>query len=125
MSKLTPLTPRDLELARGPTIASQFPVVFDNGNEMTSLTGHCPSCDKSLDADFLAGQVIRPFPKVAVVEATGYCPDCKIFARFNYRLYDDMRMTGQIKNGQWGEWHMRRTFKGWVRFILTGKFLRS
>lgn len=46
---------------------------------------------------------------VATVDAVGVCHPCKLVTRFNYRLHDDMRLTGLTENG-WATWRGKPSF---------------
>lgn len=41
--------------------------------------------------------------RMATIEASGICRDCKVLTRFLYRLHDDMRITGPGNDG-WRTW---------------------
>ena len=102
-----PLSERHLELIRMPSIASQMPVRFANGAVWSEMTGHCKSCGRLLPAEFFCGAVTRPMESVAVIEAVGACTHCKLLTQFDYRLHDDMTVTGQSDRG-WARWDFRR-----------------
>lgn len=99
----SPLTARDRELLAMPSVISQFPVAFANGAVWEQFDGECSSCGKTLHRDHVRGLVSRPIPAVATVEAAGVCGDCRLVTRFDYRLHDDMRLTGQREDG-WRTW---------------------
>jgi len=109
----SPVTQRDRELLAMQPVISQFPVVFDNNAVWEEFDGECSCCGKTLRREFLRGLVSRPIPGVAVVEAAGVCGDCKLVTRFDYRLHDDMRLTGQREDG-WKTWKAAPTM--WDRF---------
>lgn len=108
-----PLSQRERELLGMASIASQMPVDFGNGARWTEFTGECKLCRKDIPPELLRGAVTRPIPSVAVVEAVGVCPDCRIATPFLYRLHDDMRVTGPREDG-WRTWHPDMTW--WERF---------
>lgn len=97
-----------------PPVASQMPVVFANGTCWNEITGSCRGCGQSFAESAFRGVVSRPLPSVAVIEAVGLCPHCRLITRFDYRLHSDMRMTG-MRNGRWSEWRTRRTLLGAIR----------
>ncbi len=104
MSQATkPISERERQLLAMPSIASQFPVIFENGACWTELACACNICHKDIPPDLLRGTISRPVPSVVVVEAVGVCPDCRIATPFLYRMHDDMRITGPGK-GQWQTW---------------------
>jgi len=103
-----PLTSRDRELLAMPSIMSQFPVAFSNNAEWEEFDGECSCCGKTLHRDHVRGIVARPVPGVAVIEAVGVCAECKLVTRFDYRLHDDMRLTGQREHG-WKTWQATPT----------------
>lgn len=99
------ISQRQWELLTMPSIDSQFPVTFENGAFWKSITGHCNGCNKDIAPSLFKGRVTRPMRNVAVVEAVGVCPECKLVTEYIYRLHDDMRITGINKKGQWIVWH--------------------
>lgn len=104
----SPLTSRDRELLEMPSVVSQFPVAFANDAVWEEFDGECCCCGRTLSRDLVRGLVSRPVPTVAVVEAVGVCVDCKLVTRFDYRLHDDMRLTGQREDG-WRTWQTTKT----------------
>lgn len=110
----SPLTARDRELLAMPSVISQFPVAFANGAVWEEFDGECSCCGKTLQRDHVRGLVARPIERVATVEAAGVCWDCKLVTRFDYRLHDDMRLTGRREDG-WNTWQAKPTI--WNRFV--------
>jgi hypothetical protein len=96
------------------TIASQMPVVFNNGATWEEFKGECKICGKELPVEHVVGNVTRPIPSVAIVEAIGACLECRIATPYHYRLHDDMRITGLREEG-WRTWMPRRSL--WERMI--------
>jgi hypothetical protein len=120
MQQSKPLTPREKELAAMPTIASQLPISFANGSTFDTVEGSCGRCDGTVDKGNLTGSLSHPYPAVFVLEAMAFCPDCNVFSRFDYRLHDDMRMTGKDASGKWAEWPMKYTLSARIRRFLFG-----
>jgi len=112
-----PLTVRERALLAMPTIASQMPVALPGGVGWSEFTGECHFCLSDIPDELLRGSVTKPLPTVAVVEAVGVCPQCRIATTFLYRLHDDLRITGPRKDG-WRTWRVRQTL--WWR--LRGLF---
>lgn len=98
--------PRDIELLTMRTIASQFPVTFDNGAVWNKLTCACRGCGETLPDDQVRGAIIRRSEHMASIEASGVCYPCNLLTRYVYRLYDDRRITGP-RNGQWQTWYAK------------------
>ncbi|MCL4748264.1 MAG: hypothetical protein KJZ83_23070, partial [Burkholderiaceae bacterium] len=67
--------------------------------------------------DLLRGAVTKPLPSVAVIDAVGVCPHCKIATTFLYRLHDDMRITGPRADG-WRTWRPAPTVWQRIRDFL-------
>jgi hypothetical protein len=109
----SPLTQRDRELLAMPSVISQFPVAFANNSVWEEFDGECSCCGKTINREHVRGCVARTIPSVASVEAAGFCGDCKLVTRFDYRLHDDMRLTGQREDG-WQTWQTSPTI--WERF---------
>lgn len=116
----SPLTARDRELLAMPSVISQFPVEFANDAVWEEFDGECSCCGKTLQREHVRGLVARPIEPVATVEAAGICTDCKLVTRFDYRLHDDMRLTGQREDG-WKTWQATPTI--WDRFVSLFKRL--
>jgi hypothetical protein len=110
----SPLRQRDRELLAMPSVMSQFPVAFANTAVWEEFDGDCSCCGKTIQRDHVRGCVVRPIPGVATVEAAGVCGDCKLVTRFDYRLHDDMRLTGQREDG-WQTWKATPTI--WERLV--------
>lgn len=96
------------------SVMSQFPIIFLNKSHWSEFDGECSCCGKTLTNEFVRGFVSRPIQSVAVIEAVGVCCSCKRVTRFDYRLHDDMRLTGQRENG-WQTWKAAPTL--WERLV--------
>ncbi len=98
-----------------PMIAAAFPLVFTNGARWTAIDGKCHECSSPMPHAVLRGVVTHPLPRVYAIEGRlgrqveedreglGYCARCHLLTRFEYRLYDDMSLTGKA-DGQWHRW---------------------
>ena len=121
-----PISARDNDLMQMPSIASQFPVTFDNGMEWFELECYCKQCNGLIREDMLSVSVVKVMPSVAVVEGVGVCPSCRLLTRFLYRLHNDRRITGPSPNtGKWEEWRAKHIFfekltQAVKRFIKSG-----
>ncbi len=98
-----PITDRQRELLGMASIASQMPVEFPTGVCWTEFRGECKFCRGDIPDSHLRGQVTRPMPSVAIVEAIGVCPSCKMATPFLCRLYDDWRFSN-LFDGRWCTW---------------------
>lgn len=109
MKKITkgPISARDRELMVMPTIQSQLPIVFQNKTHFDQFQGKCSQCGSPIPNGLVAGQVTRPTEAVAVIEAIGACPKCKIGMRFLLRVHDDLRCSGR-SGGKWVTWKARK-----------------
>jgi hypothetical protein len=105
---LISLSSRQRELLNMSTIASQMPVAFSNGAAWEEFKGECNICGKELNDAHVLGVVKRSTPHVAVIEAIGVCGVCRVATPFDYRLYDDMRITGLREDG-WKTWMPKRS----------------
>lgn len=103
-----PLSQRDHDLLKMPSITSQMPVSFENGAQWSELKGECKGCGCELPNDAVRGHVARQTHHMVSVEAAGVCHDCKLVTRFVYRLHDDMRITGP-RDGRWLTWGAKRS----------------
>lgn len=98
---LKPVSPEMLELFEKPTIASQLPIVFDNGHTLARFEGWCPICHAPLEASEIHGEISRPFPKVAIIQAVGGCRTCNIYVPLFMRYKDDGRTETRDAEGNW------------------------
>lgn len=120
MSQRLPLRPRDIELIEMPTIASQMPVEFENGQTWQDFEGRCAGCGEDITSGFMRGAVIRQALRCYTVEAVGVCASCRSGTSFLVRLHDDGSLTTQVD----GVWH--RTARGQQGlFSWLGSLLRS
>jgi len=119
-----PLSERDRELLRGPTIASQFPVVFSAEKRWDEMTFFCCGCDEAVDSDLVRGTITRPVPQTAVLEAAGICADCNLVTTYSYRMHSDMRLSAN-RAGKWVQWSQQsqlENIKDWLlRLVSPGK----
>lgn len=111
-----PVNEEDRQLMAMPTIASQFPVRFNNGARWDELTGRCKHCSRGIKDSLMTGRLTRLPESVVTVSAVGVCEPCKLVSRFHYRLHDDMRITGPTDGG-WATWQARP--RGAVSFVRT------
>ena len=112
-SLFRPWTKRDKELFDMPSIESQFPVTFANGNRWDSVGGFCAICHQPAE---LHGSVTRPLPSVAVIEAVGLCPTCMAATPMLIRIHDDMTASGpDPRTGRWTTWAPKPSV--WQRFL--------
>lgn len=80
------------------------------------FVGECRIFNKDIPDDYLTGIITRPIESVAAIEAIGTCPDCLIATEYEYRFYDDMRMTGR-RGGKWGTGMPRKELSLLDRFM--------
>jgi hypothetical protein len=114
MRKMNPLQKRNHELLGMPSIQSQFPINFENGNGWDEFNVHCDSCGNVLASDLVTGIVSKPMPKVAVIEAVGCCDKCKAVFNIDYRMYDNLSVTCMIQ----GVWYILIAKKSaWKRIV--------
>ena len=109
MSK-TELTETEFRLLKLAPLQSSFPVKFDTGLEFaevsTVINCKCARCRKPLFAEFVRGEVTRPIPSVAVIDAVGVCTECKVITTFFFRLHSNMSVS-TVHNGKWLTWDVR------------------
>jgi len=83
-----------------PALATQMPVIFPNGNTFKSIVARCCDCHTQIDAHHIFGSITRLDSHAVRVEGAWQCPVCALYARCDYRHYDDGRMAG-IVDGRW------------------------
>lgn len=115
------LTVRHRELLAMPSIRSQLPVVYENGNQWDRIKFECVNCNKTLPADQVHGTLGKPFPTVAVLEAVGICVPCNVLTAFDWRLHNDKRVSGK-RDGGWVTWSVRPSFLSRLHRLLTLPF---
>lgn len=104
------------EFYRREPVAGQLPMVFPNGARWDTFRGTCGSCPHVFEATELRGPVTQPFAGVFVVDAWGYCSECRRLTPFQYRLTEDMGMTGRAPDGGWARWEPKRSgWRSWLR----------
>lgn len=113
-----PLGEYQRELLSLQPIATQMPVIFENGASWSKFTGHCASCGQPINPYLLRGRVTRPMNNVAVIEAIGVCPPCRLATTYLYRLHDDMRLTGRDRSGRWHEWRQNPSLWNKIKRFL-------
>ena len=104
--ELTALTETELRLLKLAPLQSNFPIKFDTGSEFAEMHCKCAHCRKPLLAEFVRGEVTRPIPSVAVIDAVGVCTECKMITTFFYRLHSNMSVS-TVYNGKWLTWDAR------------------
>jgi hypothetical protein len=108
-SQKTPVTERDRELWDMPSIQSQMPIVFTDSTRYDTLDATCGGCGTTILRSNVHGAVKRILHSTATVEAVGVCHSCKLFTRIDYRLHEDMTVTG-LRHGRWARWGPQRSF---------------
>lgn len=93
-----PLTKRHLELLAMPSIESQLPVKFDNGNDFSEFVGVCKGCDRDIPDDLMRGSVTRQTQRCFTIEAVGACPHCMVGTPYLLRMYDDCSLVALCGN---------------------------
>jgi hypothetical protein len=101
-----------------PTIASQFPLVFETGARWETMSGRCTKCGEPITGEALRGHVTRPFGRNFLMDAWGLCSSCETISTFRYRLLPDMTMVGRSPDGgAWSVWGPRRRLPWWRRLF--------
>ena len=95
----SPLTDRHKELLGMPTIASQLPVIFNNGMKWTVINCSCSGCNADIPHEKVRGSFSMAFPRVAVLNAVGVCDACKLLTEYSWRLHEDRRITVLTNQG--------------------------
>ena len=106
LTELTELTETELRLLKLAPLQSNFPVKFNTKSEFAEMKCKCAHCRKPLFAEFVRGEVTRPIPSVAVIDAVGVCTECKVITPFFFRLHSDMSVS-TVYNGKWVTWDAR------------------
>lgn len=97
-------------LAREPSLASQLPVVFANGERWTveQLRARCQFCTGVFPDDRFTGRLTPNGQRMVQLDALGYCPACRKVTPCHYRLYDDQRFEGKNAQGTWTVWTVNK-----------------
>lgn len=96
-----PITQQHRDLAKAPSIDSQLPIQYQNGNTLSDWGGYCLGCDEPIPSDRLRGNIVMQTPSVATIRAVGICHKCKLLTPFNVRVRDNLSMEWQDDSGQW------------------------
>lgn len=99
--KRTEISIRTRSLWNNPTLESQLPICFANGNVLETLGGTCPSCGGDSHQNDMHGRITRPIETVAVIEGAGICRRCNKMMRFHARVRDDFTVEWNDENGKW------------------------
>jgi hypothetical protein len=118
------ISERDRALFEMPSIESQMPVHFKNGNMFEQMDCYCSECDEAILKDCVRGEIQRPFEHVAVIEAVGACIECRLLTPFQLRLHDDMRITG-LRDGKWVTWYGSSSLWDMVLQLLSSIIYRK
>lgn len=114
----TSVTLRDAELWDMPSIQSQMPIVFAESTRWESLDTTCGGCGTTISRTNVRGVVKRILQSTATIEAVGVCRTCKLFTRIDYRLHEDMSITG-LRHGRWVRWTPHRSWLQKIKFLFT------
>jgi hypothetical protein len=118
----TELTETELRLLKLAPLQSNFPIKFNTKSEFAAISCKCAHCGKTLFAEFVRGEVTRPIPSVAVIDAVGVCAECKGITTFFYRLHSNMSVS-TVYNGKWLMWDARsQGAKKQSKLVLTRRF---
>ena len=120
----TPLTDENIAQYNMPSIASQMPVTFANGNKVGEFVGKCSQCGGEMSAEHLHGSIVMHNDNsMADLTAVGVCRPCMLMVPFRYRMYQDQRVVGISRNGEWAEWEAKPSFLGrvtnFIRWLFT------
>ena len=99
--KKIPLSARDRALWNSPTVASQFPVLFDSGSTLLEWSGACAECGEEIPDSDLHGTITKPIGTLVVIEAVGVCRKCRLLTPFQCRVRDDLSIEWRGSNGIW------------------------
>jgi hypothetical protein len=75
-------------------IKTPLPIVFPNGNKLTTFGTYCQKCSTAISPPFLRGRITWADNDMFTFKAIGYCQSCNIYHPF---LYSRMAST---KNNQ-------------------------
>lgn len=98
------VTQEQLKLFSSLPIVEQLPLKFTNtGFTLTEISGCCIECKNKILPEYFRGKVNTSFmPKVATINAVGYCEPCHLITPFVHRVYEDYRFM-QLTNQGWQE----------------------
>lgn len=114
------LTDRDRALWDGESIQAQMPIHFVNGMSLEQCITYCASCNQEITGDNFHGILDATYPKVVLLEGVGACVPCTTMTRYNFRIHDDLTITGLI-DGKWQRWGSE---PNWLKRLqrLLGRF---
>jgi hypothetical protein len=94
-----PPSPAELRIWGCPPVGLSLPIQFTSGNRLSELHFGCPFCKQEIDPQNVHGEITRPLETVAVIEAIGRCPRCKVGIPFFFRIYSDLSMASLTTSG--------------------------
>ncbi len=97
--KILALSQRDQYLLSMPTLDSQLPALFENGEGVEHVTAYCPGCGGHVHSARIRGVVVRPLRSLIVIEALAACPVCKAASRVDYRIHEACSVSNLTRNG--------------------------
>lgn len=63
-----------------------FPLTLTNGVSVPTPRGVCSGCEDVIEHGMVHGRVSWPIPAVAVIEAAGYCEECRRMTQLYLRV---------------------------------------
>lgn len=102
----TGLSDEDKALLALPPMHTHLPIVFASGYKLIEFCGECIRCKRQIEPALFRGRIDRTFERVAIIQAVGACHHCRLLTRFNYRVHDDLSITG-VRDGRWRRWESR------------------
>jgi hypothetical protein len=106
-------TPFDQEKRRelftaGP-LNQKLPIQFTDGPSWNQITGYCVRCKSAIEDNKLCGIVTETFKDIYLLEAVGYCPECKLSTCFKWNL-NRHGISGRNAKGEWAQWTMQTEY---------------
>lgn len=98
--KTLPINDRHHELYAMSAIQTQMPVMVGTFC-FEEFYPACKQCEASIEPEQFRGQITKPFDNVAILEAVGICPKCRLLTEFFCRFHPDGEISFPSDTGGW------------------------
>lgn len=99
-----------------PALYHALPYKFPNGARFETLTARCTRCHHHIDNEDVRGEIVPFNDQMVSVRAIAFCRHCTCLNRIDYRIHDDLHMSGYAPStGEWSHWYLKTTFANYLR----------
>ncbi len=99
-----------------PALYHALPYRFSNGARFETISARCTRCHHHIDKEDVHGELVPFNDHMVSVRAIAFCRHCTSLNRIDYRIHDDMHMSGYAPDtGEWSHWYLKPTLANYVR----------